>query len=186
MPTKPFNYKKSVQAFNLLAHLEGGMINKMKALKLIWLADRLHLRIYGRPIISDRYVAMKHGPVASSSRDILEGNSRSFTDDVIGYASGFILPVNKEYRSVADVDEKVFSRTDIDCLKRVYESFGNMDKYDIRDFTHLFPEWSDPQSKGLKAIPMNYEDFFKNTSQYIELFDQDEELLELSKEAFTY
>jgi hypothetical protein len=46
----------------------------MKALKLIFLADRYHLCRYGRLITNDSYVAMKHGPVPSATRDIVESN----------------------------------------------------------------------------------------------------------------
>lgn len=186
MPKKPFNHKKSVQALNLFASLEGGQINKMKALKLMWLADRLHLRIYGRPIVGDRYVAMRHGPVASASRDILESNRMGVSDEALDYSSQFISPSQMSFRSIAPVNEKVFSLTDIVCIKKVYSAFGSMDKYSIRDLTHLFPEWKNPEEQGRKAMPMEYEDFFKNTTEYVELFDQDDELLGLSKEAFTY
>jgi len=46
-----FNHKKAVQTLAYFAQKEGGVINKMKAFKLIWLSDRLHLRKYGRPIL---------------------------------------------------------------------------------------------------------------------------------------
>ena len=44
----------------------------MKAIKLIYLADRLHLRKYGRPIIGDMYWAMKLGPVGSLAKRVAE------------------------------------------------------------------------------------------------------------------
>jgi uncharacterized phage-associated protein len=48
-----FNYKKAIQTLAYFAQKEGGVINKMKVFKLIWLSDRLHLRKYGRPILND-------------------------------------------------------------------------------------------------------------------------------------
>ena len=59
------SYKKATQALNFFALKKDGKINKMKAIKLIYLADRLHLRKYGRPIVGDIYWAMKLGPVGS-------------------------------------------------------------------------------------------------------------------------
>ena len=41
---KAYNHKKAVQLINYLAVYNQGAINKMKALKLIWLVNRLHLR----------------------------------------------------------------------------------------------------------------------------------------------
>ena len=63
-------YKKATQALNFLAKKKGGKINRMKALKLIYFADRLHLRTYGRPIIGDDYWAMQFGPVPSCTNNI--------------------------------------------------------------------------------------------------------------------
>ncbi len=52
--------KKPVQTINYLVRLANAPVDKMKIIKLIWLADRLHLRKYGRTIVGDTYYAMKH------------------------------------------------------------------------------------------------------------------------------
>ena len=89
-----FNYKKSAQALNYLANKNGGTLNKMKAIKLIWLADRLNLRKYGRSITGDDYYALPNGPVPSATRDILE--SSDFLDDIASvYASEYITEIDK-------------------------------------------------------------------------------------------
>jgi len=53
-----FAHRKATQALNVLARNSGGTISKLKALKLVFFADRYHLRKYGRAIINDRYFAM--------------------------------------------------------------------------------------------------------------------------------
>jgi hypothetical protein len=68
----PFVYKKATQAVNYFAQRSGGIINKMKAIKLIYFADRYHLRKYGRPITNDEYLAMDYGLVSSGVKDIAE------------------------------------------------------------------------------------------------------------------
>lgn len=75
-----FNFRKAVQALNFFAVKEGGTIDKMKVIKLIWFSDRAHLRQYGRPILMDRYLAMKYGPVPSKTKD-LSGFDNSFLDE---------------------------------------------------------------------------------------------------------
>ena len=45
-----FDHEKATQAINFFARESGGQINKMKAIKLIYFAERYHLRKYGRPI----------------------------------------------------------------------------------------------------------------------------------------
>ena len=68
----PSSCKKGTQALNYFARKKNGKINKMKAIKLIYLADRYHLRKYGRPVVGDDYWAMKYGPVASSTLNIAD------------------------------------------------------------------------------------------------------------------
>ena len=70
-----FDYRKATQALNHFALKEGGQINKMKALKLVYLADRYHLRKYGRLITNDVYFAMPYGAVASGVKDIAEDSA---------------------------------------------------------------------------------------------------------------
>src|SRR4030042_860609 len=81
-----FDYRKATQALNYFARKQGGQINKMKALKLVYLADRYHLRKYGRLITNDVYFAMNYGAVPSSAKDIAEG-------------SEFLGEMEKEYSS---------------------------------------------------------------------------------------
>ena len=84
------NYKKITQALNWLARKEGGEINKMKAIKLVWMADRLHLREYGRPITNDDYIAMKFGPVGSVTRNITDEAIPYLTDEQFGYSRNYL------------------------------------------------------------------------------------------------
>ena len=67
------NHRKIVQALNYFAEKQpNNTMNRMKALKLLWLADRYHLRQYGRMISEDDYFAIQYGPISSSAKDILD------------------------------------------------------------------------------------------------------------------
>jgi uncharacterized phage-associated protein len=70
------NYLKSVQVLNWIARKEGGKVDKLKAIKIYWLADRLHLRKYGSTLTNDTYYAMEYGPVASLAKDITGASNR--------------------------------------------------------------------------------------------------------------
>ena len=75
----PTPVRKSTQALNYFARLSARgapqPLNKMKALKLLFFADRYHLRKYGRPVSDCAYFAMKNGPVASEAKNIAEENA---------------------------------------------------------------------------------------------------------------
>src|SRR5450756_1986162 len=68
-------HRKATQALNFLARQSGGRINKLKALKLMFFADRYHLRKFGRPVSECAYYAMTHGPVASEAKQVAEDAS---------------------------------------------------------------------------------------------------------------
>lgn len=61
-----FDPVKLGQALAFLAQGIGDL-TKLKAAKLLYFADKLHLVKYGRPITGDRYYCLDHGPVPSAS-----------------------------------------------------------------------------------------------------------------------
>ncbi len=159
-----FDYKKATQALNYLAQQEGGKINKMKALKLIYFADRYHLRKYGRLITNDNYFAMEHGPVPSVTKDIAESNDY-LAEDKKSYSSIYIKPVsNLELKSVKKIDKKVFSKSDLEALRFAWDKFGNYDQYQLRDITHSYPEWARWKNLAVagSCLPIDILDFLKD------------------------
>jgi uncharacterized phage-associated protein len=166
-----FNYKKVTQGLNSFALKEGGRINKMKALKLVYIADRYHLRKYGRLITNDTYFAMNYGPVPSGAKDIAEA-SEVFLDRNEGeYSSQYIISEdNLTMRSLHPVDEVVFSESDIEALEFAWATFGHFDQFQLADYTHHYPEWKrhEQSLKSDSRILISLEDFFNDPAPGIE------------------
>lgn len=136
-----FDLKKGTQALNFFAIREGGVINKMKAFKLIYFTDRYHLRKYGRLVTNDEYLAMKHGPVPSTVKDIAEAND-FLEKEIKEYSDSFVEPFdNLVLKSIGLVDESVFSESDLEALNFAWEQFGMHDQFELADLTHYYPEW---------------------------------------------
>jgi len=184
-----FNYKKAVQALNFFAIKGGGEINKMKALKLIWLSDRLHIRKFGRPILNDTYFALNYGPVASNTKDLAE-NTDFLTSEEKEYRNHYIENTSHyNYISKSSLDQFVFSSSDLEVMQAIYEKFAHLSEFKLSEISHLYPEWkkfeSYLNSKTSSRFEMNYEDFFENTdNDYNNFFNDTEESLNLSKEVF--
>jgi len=159
-----YNYKKAVQVLNHYALKQGGSINKMKALKLIYLADRYHLRKYGRLITNDTYFAMEYGPVPSAVKDIVE-RSIGLGKIESKYSKKYIAQVGKyQFRSKESVDDSVFSQSDIEALGIIWEKYGHYDQFELAELTHKYPEWK-KHERSLNTFPriqMALEDFFEN------------------------
>lgn len=188
---KDFDYKKAVQAINFFANENKCRVDKLATLKLIWLADRHHLRKFGRPILNDTYYAMKLGPVASSLKDILGFSILGDTEEK--YLKNYLeldkKNVNKIY-SIKGVDLDVFSDSDIESLKIVYDKYGKLSGSQLVELSHKFPEWKKFET-ALKngsstRESMSYVDFFDNTDQKIKnnIFTESEKELKHSKKIF--
>lgn len=50
-----------------------GETDLLKIFKILYFAERKHLAKYGSPILADRYIAMKNGPVPSLIYDFFKG-----------------------------------------------------------------------------------------------------------------
>lgn len=183
------SYKKATQALNFLARKKDGKINKMKAIKLIFLADRLHLRKYGRPIIGDAYWAMRLGPVGSRAKNVAELSD--IPKDVLSYAKKYIKPMDDKKQTIISLkpeDLSVFSRTDIECMEAAYNKFSDKDQFELAEITHHYPEWAQHKKEldsGKKRVRMDYGDFFADSAKDDDFFTQDKSDLSLAKESFT-
>lgn len=184
--------KKSVQAINYFARKKGGEINKMKAIKLIYFADRYHIRKYGRSIIGDNYWAMKLGPVASNVLDTAN-LSDNLEKECFQYANNFLAHRNGmkiEYVvSKKNVDLGVFSQTDIEAFETVYKEFGDKDQFELAEISHEYPEWLKHKKQivdeGKRRVKMDYSDFFLNPKvEHSHIFDLSTEHLDLAKSSY--
>ena len=140
-----FNFRKAINALVFFAEKEGGAINKMKALKLIWLSDRYHFRNNSRPIIGDTYFALKKGPIPSKTKDIL--NKYGLEDFELQDVDETFQFIKNDFRAIADCNRKVFSKTDIEIMDLVYEKYGKFNQFQISEMTHDFPEWKKFEQK---------------------------------------
>jgi uncharacterized phage-associated protein len=154
-----FKARKAAQVAAFFAKAQGGTINVLKLVKLIYLADREFLNRYDATITNDRFVSMDHGPVNSMTLDYIDGCKLErdawdvFITDRADYELGLVNP----NLAIEDLDE--LSEAEIEVLEETWMTFGKMTKYQIRDYTHKnCPEWEDP--KGSSA-PIPFERILK-------------------------
>lgn len=165
----------AIQFFASKSH--NGSINRLKLIKLLWLADRIHLNRYGRFILRDKYKALPHGPVPSATLDIANQPIENFIT-VEGY----------NLISEAQFDSKYFSKSDLRVLNEVWEKYGELSQYELRDFSHKFPEWQRFENQLSDAHqPNSYsivvDDFFSPPSSDVD-YQHDGSISEESKKKF--
>jgi len=182
------DYRKIVQAVAYLASKSGeGGLNRLHAFKLLFLADRDHLRRCGSSITGDSYHAMKYGPVPVSAERLIKAKRAPMAERE--YADKYLNQVAVGRTSTMihckSFDEDQLSKQDIESLDLAWNVY--LKNPDIVEYTHAFPEWKRAIKKmpaGASAVPMKMEDFFLAAPESAEYCMADPEWVRSSKELY--
>ncbi|MCF2490213.1 Panacea domain-containing protein [Dyadobacter sp. CY347] len=183
---KGYNYKKAAQLINYFAAHNYGAINKMKAFKLIWLVNRLHLRRYARTVTGDTHYAMVWGPVPSNTKDFVESKVSPQSAEK-QYFDQYLSLDGQTITSIQQVNAKVFSETDLEAADEILKNYNALDQFELATYSHYFPEWKRFQEKietSGSSYKMDINDFFENYIDDKGLFNDKKEDLEIAKELF--
>lgn len=178
----PFQHKVISSLLGRIAsRVPSKCISKIYALKIVYLADRYHLRKFGRTITEDTYWAMDYGPVASETKRYIESvaggdetppSFLSIKNDSRGH---------QEIKVVGPVDESYLSETDVEAIDAALAEACVHD--DLISFTHLFPEWKKHEADlrdGARRRKMDFADFFLAAPKAAEYCEVPPELLALN------
>lgn len=150
-----YNSAKAAQIIAYLAlKTEARAINMLKAIKLVYISDREALKRFAMPMLDEPRASLPHGPVNSRTYDNAKGevedaNWSTFLDDRADHMIGAKADIG-----VDDLDE--LSDAEVEVLDSVWEQFGGMTQWQLRDWTHKsdnIPEWEDPNGSS-NPIPL--------------------------------
>lgn len=146
------NTRKTSQMAAFFILKQGGSLSVLKLQKLLYLSDRESMAQHYFPMTMDRMVSMPHGPVLSRTLNLMNGSIRSeLWESLISDRDNHLVGLTNPGLSYDDLDE--LSRADLAILKTVWDKFGPMDQWEIRDYTHDHcPEWDDPEDSA-KSLP---------------------------------
>ncbi len=141
--------KKTAQAAALFLLKAGGPMPHLKLMKLLYIADRESYRLRGSPITGDAMVSMPHGPVLSRTLDLMKGEA----DPASAGWSNYVCRVNQHAVALAHgVTKETFlgelSQAEYGIIDDVWQWYGGMSQWELRDLTHTFPEWEDPHGSS--------------------------------------
>jgi len=157
-----FNQPKTAQmAAWLLNKCWGQQTEVLKLMKLLYLAERASLIKFGIPMTGDRLVSMPHGPVLSTTYDVIQGGTCSTDggwDHWMSDRAGRMIALRSDRdASAGNLDQ--LSPADISILQETWDSFGRMSAWQLREYTHKnCPEWEDPNGSS-RSIPLEH--FFR-------------------------
>jgi uncharacterized phage-associated protein len=138
------NERKATAAAVLLLELDGGTMDYMRLVKLMYFAEREALKTYGRPITGDLYFSMEDGPVLSTVLDFCktrQAQSRIW-DEAIKKVSRWTVGLNRPF---SERDLGPLSDAEIEILKRISERHKEDDQWVLSKIAHRdFKEWKEP------------------------------------------
>lgn len=185
-----FSEEKVAQMAAYLLLKRGGRMAYLKLMKLLYLANRRSIVERGRMMGEDALFSMKHGPVMSNTLDLIRETHKrggKYWYHLLK-TEGINLVLRCDPRKI-DVDEVLdtLSRSDIKILDSVYSEFGYMNRFELRDMTHLkdyCPEWKDP---GKSRMPIDRKDILiyegkseEEANSILQSMSESEELKEFS------
>jgi len=152
----PFDETKATQVASRILKMRGGRMHYLKLIKLLYIIDREALQRWGFPVTTDRHVSMDHGPVVSRiyklivEEEIAKPQWGAHISPPVG--DGYEVELMRE----ASTDR--LSAAEEKLIDEVYEKYGYMNRWKLRDLCHGFPEWNDPQGT---SIPISIREILK-------------------------
>jgi hypothetical protein len=158
------NIEKIVQIFSYIqTHAE--TTSKLELIKYLFFADRINIRKHFALISLDTYVALKYGPVASSSLDILNHTKdylSNYPQDELKFLSK-IKRINQSKMIIEPVGNDLLSKNEMRSLDKAIELFCNKP---LVKLSHDYPEWKRYKAlfdnKLVSMRPIDINDFFLN------------------------
>jgi hypothetical protein len=160
-----FNIEKIIQ---VLAYIQKktGTQSKLELIKYLFFADRINIRRHFSFISRDYYYALKLGPVASETLDVLDKH-----DEYLNYPENELQLLDKI--EVKDNRTRIINETNTDLLsKNEMRSIdfvaGTFDasSMPLVEIAHEYPEWKRYKelfvNKQASKIDIRIEDFFAN------------------------
>lgn len=134
------------KAIHAMAYLVDrlGQVEKVKLMKLLYLADRDHFVEHGVPITRDTLYALPFGPVPSRTLDVLNGQYLEHHNRVFEYLH--VDDNNVSCRAKPGVD--ALTDTEKKVLDRVIAEFGATSRWRLVRQTHELPEYKEVFREG--------------------------------------
>lgn len=168
-----FDEDRAVAAVLYLAGKQIDALDKYKLAKLLFLADKLHLVRYGRPITGDEYYALPYGPIPSATLDFLNREEKG----IIATPLSGILELDRRFahprfslRSETSKSPNALSKSDLKALDLIVERYGSKTFDELKAMTHEMPAYAKAWERRdqEKRARMKFEEFFEEDSDAIE------------------
>lgn len=146
-----YNPRKAAQAAAYLVHLNGGQMNVVSLIKILYLSDRKSLVRRGQPITGDRMVSMPHGPVLSQVYDLIKTGEDEQQPwyEYLTERNADTLSLRREGQPPTNE----LSEYERNILAGEHEQYHRFSFSELKKLTHGLPEYQDPNGSSLPIDP---------------------------------
>jgi len=180
-----FKEKKAAQVAAFFIFCQRRPIGVLKLIKLMYLAERESFKKYGESITGDRFFSMDHGPVLSSTLNLVDNLFESCPDgweSWISHRAGHLLALRKDDGNLIDQLTQL-SEADLEILDTTWKEYGHLTGSQLRKLTHdICFEWEDPQGS---SIPISYKRLLTNVGYDNEVAEELENRIETQRKLDT-
>lgn len=143
MPVRPTDFRPDVAVESLLylaSKLSKPTVHEL--LKLRYFADKIHLSRFGSLASGDAYAAMKFGPVALNTYDLLKAasgeQSQWIHPGLVDAVSGVLVvkPDGMTVQAKRGADLRKLAKSDIECLDEAVATYGHLDFAQRTEVSH--------------------------------------------------
>lgn len=134
-------------------------MSHLALMKMLYILDREALLKWDRPVSGGKYASLEHGPIISPVLNLmrkLEG-----FDEPTYWTDHLTKEGHEMHLKVAPGDDDL-SNAELSLIDDIYDRYGKLTKWQIRDLTHDFEEWSDP---GKSSYPISVPDVLHATGK---------------------
>lgn len=191
-----FQPEKLVQALAFFANRGIEDLTKLKAAKLLFLADKYHLLHHGRPILGDRYYCMDLGPVPAEALDEMNrlvapdevpDEMRAYRDSFLRREKSLFHP-QPRIRAKREPDLDIFSDSDVEALEHTARRFGHLTAGQLVELLHKDPAFkrANKERPPGRRSDLPYEFFFDGATEdaraVLEVIEAEQECRDAAKE----
>ncbi|MGH6872420.1 MAG: Panacea domain-containing protein [Rhizomicrobium sp.] len=133
-PLVGYRSRKAAQICAKFANLNGGIIDKLKVIKLVYFAERQFLADHHLPMLFDEFYSLPHGPICSSTLNGLDGllHKEVWNEFLQRDGRDKIVSMKKFERD--ELDE--ISDAELIAIEKVWGELGKYSAWEIRDYSH--------------------------------------------------
>ena len=149
-----FDIAKATEVACEFIRREGGVMNIMKMIKLVYALDRLSIQRRGIVVVGGTYFSLPNGPITSELLDLIN-SGRLWGEEECRWEECISNRQNHEIGLRGpEVGTDHLAASELRLINEIYLELGGKDQWELRNWSHeKCEEWT-PLARGRDRIPL--------------------------------